>query len=275
VAALATAGLLFAIVANSGGDSLVPPRRDDRLDTLGVLAFGFAGLIALPGVVLTVFYLRRPDGWIRGAYRALLFLIVVANVLIFTTEARVFASMFCLVCGLEVWWTQTIVPASLFIAFAPPAKAFLARDPAWQTTQQRLHRRTILLRDRTVESLFGKPVHAATFPRVTLWLAAVPCLYWLMGTQSEGRMLGSQMSNLIPLAYVVAFFGTLIVTPVLGYLTVRYLRDMPRTARAWSLAGLLAGVRCYMYVASASAPWRRVSRDTVVGSALQCRHSLD
>jgi len=68
-----------------------------------------------------------------------LFLIVVANVLIFTTEARVFASMFCLVCGLEMWRTQTIVPASLFIAFAPPAKAFLARprlanDPAASTT---------------------------------------------------------------------------------------------------------------------------------------------
>ena len=255
VAALATAGLLFAIVARSdGGNPMVPPRRVDRLDALGVLAFGFAGLIALPGAVLTVFYLRRPYGWIRGLYRVLLFLIVVANVLIFTTEARFFASVFCLDCGLEVWWVQTIVPASLFIALAPPAKAFLARSPAGQTTQQSLHRRSIPLRDGTAKSSSGKPVHGASFPRVTLWLAGVPWLSFLMGAlmlASQRGTLGSQLRTVIPVVYVAAFYAPLIVTPVLGYLTIRYLRDMPHAAKVWTLAGLLAGVWCCMNVAEA------------------------
>jgi len=37
-AALATAGILFAIVATDGPNPLVPPRRDDRLATLGFFA---------------------------------------------------------------------------------------------------------------------------------------------------------------------------------------------------------------------------------------------
>ena len=101
-AALATAGILFAIVATDGPNPLVPPRRVDRLATLGFFAFVVAGGIAVPGVVLTFFYLRRRYGWIRGSYRVLLFLTVVANVLIFTTDARVLG--------------PAIVPTSLFIA---------------------------------------------------------------------------------------------------------------------------------------------------------------
>ena len=31
---------------------------------------------------------------------------------------------------------------------------------------------------------------------------------------------------------------------VLGYLAVRYLRDMPGPAKVWTLAGLFAGVKC-------------------------------
>jgi hypothetical protein len=220
----------------------------------GVLAVGFAGLIAVPGAVLTCFYLRRPYGWIRGSYRVLLFLIVVANVLIFTTGAPYIFWGFCWSCDLEVWWTQTIVPASLFIVLAPPANAFLARYPGWQRTQQEIHRRAVLVRDATVESLFGKPAYGATFPRVTLWLAAAPWLSWLMGTlmlASEGRRFGSQILRVIPLVYAAAFFATLIVTPVLGYLAVRYLRDMPRAAKVWTLAGLLAGMKPYKDLAEA------------------------
>ena len=231
-AALATAGILFAIVATDGPNPLVPPRRVDRLTTLGFFAFVVAGGIAVPGVVLTFFYLRRRYGWIRGSYRVLLFLTVVANVLIFTTDARVLG--------------PAIVPTSLFIALAPPASTFLARYPAWQRTKQRLHRRAILLRDGTVQSMFGTPVHGATFPRVTLWLAAVPWLSWLMGTLTlagGGRTLGGQISIVITVVYVAAFYATLIVTPVIGYLAVRYLRDMPGAAKVWTLAGLLAGVK--------------------------------
>jgi hypothetical protein len=119
-AALATAAILFAIVASDGSNPLAAPRRDDRLFGLGLLAFGFTSLIALPGVVLTFFYLRRPYGWIRGAYRVLLFLIVVAWMLNFITAARVFITRsVCWDCGLEAWSIQTVVPASLFIALCP------------------------------------------------------------------------------------------------------------------------------------------------------------
>jgi hypothetical protein len=230
-AALATAGILYAIVATDGPNPLVPPRRDDRLATLGLFAFVVAGGIAVPGVILTFFYLRRRYGWIRGSYRVLLFLTAVANVLVFTTDARVLG--------------PAIVPTSLFIALAPTASTFLTRYPEWQQTKQRLHRRAVLLGDGTVQSLFRTPVHSATFPRVTLWLAAVPWVSWLTGTLmlDGGRTLGGQMSTVITGAYVAAFYATLIGTPVLGYLAVRYLRAMSRVTKAWTLAGLLAGVK--------------------------------
>jgi hypothetical protein len=51
------------------------------------------------------------------------------------------------------------------------------------------------------------------------------------------------MSTVITGAYVAAFYATLIGTPVLGYLAVRYLRAMSRVTKAWTLAGLLAGVK--------------------------------
>ena len=248
-AALATAGLLYMAVAhNDGGAPLVPPRRDDRLATLGILAFGFAGLIAVPGAVLTFFYLRRPHGWLRAVYHVLLFLTVLTNVLVFATDARVFASMFCWSCGLEMWWTQTIVPASLYVVLAPPVASFLAREPVWQRTQQRVQHRAVLLRDGVTDSLLSEPAPAATFPRVTLWLAAVPWLSLLAGRLM--LTVGSQIL-LIPIVYAAAFYATLIVTPVLGYLAVRHLRNMPGAAKVWILAGLLAGVMGWMDAAGA------------------------
>lgn len=254
-AAVATAGMLFAIVASDGSNPLAAPRRDDRLFGLGLLAFGFASLIALPGGVLTLFYLRRPYGWMRGAYRVLLFLIVVTWMVNFMTGARVFTTRsVCWDCGFEAWSIQTVVPASLFIALAPPVQALLARYAAARRTQQGLRRRAVLLRDGLVESLFGRPAHGATYPRVTLWLAAVPCLNWLMGNlivASEGRSFGNAMLMAIPIVYSAAFFATLIVTPLLGYLAIRYLRDMPRAAKAWMLLGLLAGAWCYTLAAEA------------------------
>ena len=45
--------------------------------------------------------------------------------------------------------------------------------------------------------------------------------------------------------------GDPIVTPLLAYLAIRYLRDMPRVAKAWTLAGLLAGAWCYTLAAEA------------------------
>jgi hypothetical protein len=82
----------------------------------------------------------------------------------------------------------------------------------------------------------------------------VPWLNWLMGMlmlATEGHRFGNQMLMAIPIVYIAAFYGTLIVTPVLGYLMVRYLRHMPRAAKVWTLAGLLAGVKCYADAASA------------------------
>lgn len=68
---------------------------------------------------------------------------------------------------------------------------------------------------------------------------------------SEGRRFGNQMLMVIPIGYAAAFFATLIVTPLLGYLAIRYLRDMPRAAKVWTLAGLLAGAWCYTQAAEA------------------------
>jgi len=52
---------------------------------------------------------------------------------------------------------------------------------------------------------------------------------------TEGHRFGNQMLMAIPIVYIAAFYGTLIVTPVLGYLMVRYLRDMPRAAKCGRL----------------------------------------
>lgn len=145
--------MLFAIVANFGDKPFSGRLLDDRVFWLGVLAFGFAGLIGPPGVVLTFFYLRRPCGWVRSSYHVLLFLVVVANVLIFTTGARFVFWGFCWDCNLEVWWMQTVVPASLFIALAPPARTLLGRYPAWQRTQRRLHLRSAVRRTATAADL--------------------------------------------------------------------------------------------------------------------------
>ena len=63
--------------------------------------------------------------------------------------------------------------------------------------------------------MFGTPVRGATFPRVTLWLGAVPWLSWLMATLTlagGGRTLGGHMSIVITVVYVAAFYARLIVT---------------------------------------------------------------
>ena len=131
-------------------------------------------------------------------------------------------------------------------------RAYVARlTPEPTTLMTAVSRRVESNREATA---LGRPVHGATFPRVTLWLAAVPWLNWLMGMlmlATEGHRFGNQMLMAIPIVYIAAFYGTLIVTPVLGYLMVRYLRHMPRAAKVWTLAGLFAGVKCYADAASA------------------------
>ena len=123
--AAAVAAVVWTIVANSGDGSLGRLRRGDRLFTLGVLAFGFAGLLAVPGAVLTIAFLRWPRAWLRTSYYTVLFLIVVAHLLMFTTSGWRSAMRLCWDCGLEVWWSQTIVPASVFVAVAPLVRSML------------------------------------------------------------------------------------------------------------------------------------------------------
>lgn len=243
------AAMLWTIVANFGNDEpLGRLRRDDRLFSLGLLAFGFAGLLAVPGAILTVAFLRWPRAWLRKSYYTVLFLIVVANLLIFTTEGWRWATLLCWDCGLEVWWTQTIVPASLFIALAPPVKFMLA--PHIGPHVDGYVRDAVLRLRRVPESLLSEPPPGTRVPRATSWLAAAPWLFWLAAalmTAADGR---DVVSIVIPVGYVAAFVITLIVTPVLGYRVFRDARYLSRTQKAWSLAGLAAGLACYAFVAS-------------------------
>src|SRR5215213_6214999 len=72
-AAFAMAGLLLPSSPISAIND--QPRRTAPRGPAGDAehsGFGFAGMIGLPGVVLTFFYLRQPYGWMRTSYRALL-----------------------------------------------------------------------------------------------------------------------------------------------------------------------------------------------------------
>jgi hypothetical protein len=76
--AAAVAGVLWAIVVGLGTDEGVGGRgRDDQVFALGVLALGFAGLLAVPGAVLTIAFLRWPRAWLRQSYYTMLFLLVI------------------------------------------------------------------------------------------------------------------------------------------------------------------------------------------------------
>ena len=247
--AAATAAMLWTIVANFGDEPFADLRRDNRLFSLGVLAFGLAGVLALPGVVLTSVFMRWPRVWLRRSYYTLLFLVVVANLLIFTTDAWRLVILFCWDCDLEVWWMQTIVPASLFIALAPPVKSLLAPHIGSQAEE---HARDAgLLLRRVADSLLCKPAPGARAPRTTWWLATVPWLFWLAAAvMMNVRPVGDVMLIVIPGSYVAAFVLTLIATPLLGYRVFRDARQMSRWQKVWSLAGLAAGLYLYASVAS-------------------------
>ena len=166
--------MVWTIVANFPDDPHGHGRRDDRLFTLGVFAFGFAGLLAVPGAVLTIAFLRWPRAWLRMSYYTVLFLIVVANMLMFTTGGWRYAMRLCWDCRLEVWWSQTIVPASVFVAAAPLVRSMLGPRIGSQADQVAgfLH--------RLAQSLLHEPARGARVPRATLWLAAAPWLFWIL-----------------------------------------------------------------------------------------------
>lgn len=118
--AAAIAATIWMMVMNFGNDVPVGRRmRDDRQLMLGVFALAFAGLLAVPGAVLTVAFLRWRRAWLRKSYDTVFFLLVVANLLIFSTGAPYVMFEFCWACDLESWWMQTTVPASVFVAIAP------------------------------------------------------------------------------------------------------------------------------------------------------------
>jgi hypothetical protein len=243
--AAAIAAVIWTIVANFSDE--YTGRRDDRLFFLSVFAFGFAGLLAVPGVVLTLAFLRWPRPWLRNVYYIVLFLLVVANVLIFTSDAWWYAAMFCWDCGFEAWWSQTIVPASVFVAVAPLVRSMLGP----RTGSQADHRVAGFPR-RLAQSLLHEPALGTTAPRTTAWLSAAPWLYWILAqllTADIRPTLGGMMFVVLPVSYVAAFVITLVATPLIGYRVFRDARQMSRMQKAWSLAGFAAGLACYAYVA--------------------------
>ena len=248
--AAAAAAMVWTIVANFGGEPTGRLRRDDRLFSLSVLAFGFAGLLAVPGAVLTIAFLRWPRAWLRTSYYTVLFLIVVANLLIFTSGGWRYAMLLCWNCGLEVWWSQTIVPASVFVAVAPLVWSMLGPRIGLQAAH---YDRVAGFPRRVAQSLLHEPAQGTRVPRTTLWLAAAPWLYWIFArlmTAADPPTIGEVMFVVLPVSYVAAFLITLVATPLIGYRVFRDARQMSRLQKAWSLAGFAAGLACYAYVAS-------------------------
>ena len=243
--------MLWTIVANFGNEQAVGRlRRDDRLFSLGILALGFAGLLAVPGAILTIAFLRWPRAWLRKSYYTVLFLLVVANLLIFAADGWRYAIFFCWNCGLERWFYQTIVPASVFVAVAPLVNSMRGPRIALQADH---HTRDAGFLRRLAQSLLHEPAQGTRVRRATLWLAAAPWLFWIFGQlmlAAEGRGVGDVMFVVLPASYVAAFVITLITTPLLGYRVFRDARQMSRLQKAWSLAGFAAGLACYAHVAS-------------------------
>ena len=239
--AAAVAAMVWTIVVNFPDDPLGHRRRGDRLFTLGLLAVGFAGLLAVPGAILTMAFLRWPRAWLRKSYYTVLFLLVVANLLIFTTGGSRYVMILCWDCRLEVWWLQTIVPASVFVAVAPLV---------WSMQGPRigLHADRVagFLRRQT-QSLVHEPAQGTRGPRTTPWLAAAPWLYWILARLMTAAhpTPGDVMYVVLPASYVAAYVMTLIATPLLGYRVFRDARQMSRMQKAWSLAGFAAGLACY------------------------------
>ena len=243
--AAAVAAMVWTIVANFPDQPLGHQGRDDRLFYLGVLAFGFAGLLAVPGAILTMAFLRWPRAWLRMSYYTVLFLLVVANLLIFTTEGWRWAMILCWDCRLEMWWSQTVVPASVFVAVAPLVRSMLGPRLGLQAD------RVAGFLGRLAQSLLHEPARGTPVPRATPWLAAAPWLFWIFAylMTVAHTTTGDVMFVVLPASYVAAFVITLIATPLLGYRVFRDARQMSRMRKAWSLAGFAAGLACYAFVA--------------------------
>ena len=70
------------------------------------------------------------------------------------------------------------------------------------------------------------------------------------GRAADGIIVGDVMKIVIPVGYAAAYVMTIIVTPLVGYRVFRAARQMSRAQKAWSLAGLAAGLACYTLVVS-------------------------
>ena len=253
--AAAVAAMVWTIIVVLGAERGGGERgRINQVSVLGLLAFGFAGLLAVPGAILTVAFLRWPHAWLRKSYYTVLFLLVVANLLIFTTDGWRWAMILCWDCRLEAWWMQTVVPASVFVAVAPLVRSMLGPRLGLQADH---YDRVAGFPGRLAQSLLHEPAQG-TAPRTTLWLAAAPWLSWIFAylMTVAHPTTGDVMFVVVPASYVAAFVITLIATPLLGYRVFRDARQMSRMQKAWSLAGFAAGLACYAYVAdSVSVFW--------------------
>jgi hypothetical protein len=89
-----------------------------------------AAVLALVGVAVTWAYLRRPHRLTRRFYTAVLFLILVANVVLVVTGGWRYALTKCQPCEGAVFWPKAVLLASLFIVIAPLAKGVTLRLPA-------------------------------------------------------------------------------------------------------------------------------------------------
>ena len=255
--AAAVAAVPWAIVVGLGTDAGIGGRsRNDQVFTLGVLAVGFAGLLAVPGAILTMAFLRWPRAWLRKSYYTVLFLLVVANLLIFTTDGWRWVMILCWDCRLEMWWSQTIVPASVFVAVAPLVRSMLGPRMGLPADH---YDRVAGFPRRLAQSLLHEPAQGTRVRRATLWLAAAPWLFWILARlmiAANGPTVGDVMFVVLPASYVAAFVLTLIATPLLGYRVFRDARQMSRLQKAWSLAGFAAGLACYAYVVDSWLFWK-------------------
>ena len=94
-------------------------RRQDLLQSVALVVLLLAGPLVLVGVALTWAYVRWPRPLTRRAYYAVLFLVLVANLVLVWTGGWRYALTVCRPCESEVFWPKTVLVASVFIVAAP------------------------------------------------------------------------------------------------------------------------------------------------------------
>ena len=111
------------------------PRGEAELENLfsglSILVLLFAGPLALVGVAVTWAYLRWPRALTRRSYYVVLFLILVANGVLVVTGGWRELVFECRTCTVPVFWSVTVLLASVFIVTAPLAKERIRTALGW------------------------------------------------------------------------------------------------------------------------------------------------